>query len=72
MLELGYMWRLERHAERIESSNLSGPIFLGGKMEDKEMLKYIEQELLKYKSLNGFHFMDALIDEIVKYNESKI
>ncbi len=71
MLELEYMWRLERHAERIESSNLSGPIFQGGKMEDKEMLKYIEQELLKYKSLNGFHFMDTLIDEIVEYNKAQ-
>lgn len=32
------------------------------------MLDHIENELLKYKALYGFHFMDNFLDEIKKYN----
>lgn len=32
------------------------------------MLKRVEEEILRFKALYGFHFMDVLIDEIKKYN----
>jgi len=38
-------------------------------LDPKEMLKHIEEEILRFKTLYGFHFMDELIDEIIKFNE---
>lgn len=39
--------------------------------QDKSMLLYIEQELLRLQALHGFHFMDDLIDKIVEYNKEQ-
>lgn len=35
----------------------------------EEFLKKIEEELIRYQNLHGFHFMDKLIDEIKEYNK---
>ena len=37
-------------------------------MTPEEMLKHVEEEILRFKALYGFHFMDVLVDEITKYN----
>jgi hypothetical protein len=37
-------------------------------LEPEEMIKYIEKEVLRIKALYGFHFMDDLIDKIIKYS----
>ncbi len=39
---------------------------------DKDMLKHIEEELIKLQKLHGFHFMDYLIDQVKEYNEKHI